>query len=453
MSDVLNLLLSNGSSVTVSPDEMRAALFLVPPAGASLQEEDIVAFLAHHGVTRGIDHALIAEMLRAERFNRMMTVAYGIESEAGEEGYFEFFFATEFDSEPTRVGDGPVDFSTMKVFEPVTKGQKICEYHKATSGKMGYTVTGKLLLPKRGKDRPAIRGSKFLLNEDGTIYTAQTDGRIVYTSGQMIVSAMMDHEGDLPEDFGPIRFDGDVHISGNVPNNAVIYATGMVIIDGNVGDAEIMAGKDVLIRGMMEGNGKAKVVAEDGDVYGMTFDHVSIKCSGKLLTNSLVDCTVDSEASVEVCGQVGTVIGGKIYAFRRIEVSIAGDEPASDTLLQVGMRENSDETALNYRRQLDKIDSELVIFEKAMISQPALRGQIVQAMDIKKEEKNHIQEALRTLAEQRELSQESAIAIRGTIHPRVTVCVNGYTMMPMRSLSQVIFTEKDEHISMNKIMA
>lgn len=74
------------------------------------------------------------------------------------DGFFTYFFKTELPKVPKIKTDGSVDYQNIDFFEIVKEGQKLAEYTPSTTGYYGYTVTGKMTAPKRGKNLPQLVG-------------------------------------------------------------------------------------------------------------------------------------------------------------------------------------------------------------------------------------------------------------------------------------------------------
>ena len=169
--------------VNVDNDHMKASIVL---NGIGSDEaytyEEIADKLSQAGVRTGINEARIREVILNKLYDIEIVVAEGKSAVNGTDGYYNFFFDSEYerDNKPTLREDGSVDYFNVKLFEKVNKDDKLAEYIEPTKGEFGYDVFGKLLVPKPGRPGPKLRGKGFTVSEDGKSYYAQLSGKVEY---------------------------------------------------------------------------------------------------------------------------------------------------------------------------------------------------------------------------------------------------------------------------------
>ena len=140
--------------VNVDNDHMKASIVL---NGIGSDEaytyEEIADKLSQAGVRTGINEARIREVILNKLYDIEIVVAEGKSAVNGTDGYYNFFFDSEYerDNKPTLREDGSVDYFNVKLFEKVNKDDKLAEYIEPTKGEFGYDVFGKLLVPKPGR--------------------------------------------------------------------------------------------------------------------------------------------------------------------------------------------------------------------------------------------------------------------------------------------------------------
>ena len=162
--------------VNVDNDHMKASIVL---NGIGSDEaytyEEIADKLSQAGVRTGINEARIREVILNKLYDIEIVVAEGKSAVNGTDGYYNFFFDSEYerDNKPTLREDGSVDYFNVKLFEKVNKDDKLAEYIEPTKGEFGYDIFGKLLVPKPGRPGPKLRGKGFTVSEDGKSYYAQ----------------------------------------------------------------------------------------------------------------------------------------------------------------------------------------------------------------------------------------------------------------------------------------
>ena len=252
--------------VNVDNDHMKASIVL---NGIGSDEaytyEEIADKLSQAGVRTGINEARIREVILNKLYDIEIVVAEGKSAVNGTDGYYNFFFDSEYerDNKPTLREDGSVDYFNVKLFEKVNKDDKLAEYIEPTKGEFGYDIFGKLLVPKPGRPGPKLRGKGFTVSEDGKSYYAQLSGKVEYRNYDLNVSNVYNVSGDVDVGTGSIDFNGDVEINGSVRGSVKIHAMGNIYIGGYVEDADIWSGQDIIIQdGVNAGeNGRIEAVA------------------------------------------------------------------------------------------------------------------------------------------------------------------------------------------------
>ena len=172
-----------------------------------------------------------------------------------------------------------------------------------------------------------------MLSEDKHTYTSAINGMVNLRGGILEVIAHLDVD-EVTIATGNIDFDGSVHVKGNVENGALIKATEDIIIDGNVGGAEIISeeGKVMLNKGMNAGrHGKVKakvgVMAKflegvmcitDGDIEVNTSVNSMLRARGRIISNK-------------------AIIGGKAFASHGYKVFNLGNDAGTATQIQIGI--------------------------------------------------------------------------------------------------------------------
>lgn len=439
------------SRVIIAPDEMSAAVFVSNPRpGETYTEESIIAILNHYGVTHGIDTGVIEEILQGGMYCKVITVAHGREAKDGCDGYYEFLFATEFAATPRMLEDGSADYSDMVIYEIVRKDQKIAEYHKATQGVMGYTVTGKIRMPRRGKDKTLIRGRNFYLDEAGLNYYSNIDGRITFENGKIMISELCVVDGDLNSRVGNIDFKGDVLIHGDVCSGMTVQATGSVVVDGKVEAAYITAEKEVVVRQGVYGDSTGMIVSRNGNIYGRFFEAVTLRAKDLITCNYLMNCDAYTEGALEVLGRNGSITAGFTVAMMGITANTIGSETEPGTDVSVGIGRDFRKEVHELEKQIQKVESEIEVFQNALEGHAALRTRIFMAIDMKNEECKELRKDLLAKQKTMEKAKDSAVRVRGCIYPGSVVHVNEHSMTLRSKLENVMFLRQDEHVSIQK---
>ena len=133
--------------------------------------QELITIIHKHGIVYGINYNSLA--LLAQKYESInedsekgqnTLIAKGSIPLNGKNGFYEWHFDTKSERLPKPLNDGTADFSSLRWFEQVKKGQTIATYHFATAGIDGKTVTGITLPSKRGKEKPMLTGDGFNRN-------------------------------------------------------------------------------------------------------------------------------------------------------------------------------------------------------------------------------------------------------------------------------------------------
>ena len=141
----------------------------------------------------------------------------------------------------------------------VKEGQKLAYYHEPEAGRGGYTVTGRFLPGRRGKEKAMLYGRGFTLLPDKKTYQATISGKIEMYGDRMDISRLLllDH---VTFASGKIEFDGTVQIRGNVGEdiqanyclNSELYADGQILIRGR--ESVLVGGVTSAVKGISVGH-------------------------------------------------------------------------------------------------------------------------------------------------------------------------------------------------------
>lgn len=346
-------------SVRLSYDEMEAYI-TIPPLGKNeyFTKSEVMTALANAKVKVGIDEAIIDEMLDGEQYGMERLVAQGTTSEDGTDGYYEFFFNTNLDRKPEVRADGSVDYWTIHAIEMVEEGQEIARYHEPVDGHHGMTVTGKLIMAKRGRPLPPLMGKGFDKSDDGKSYTASVTGKIDMMGNRIQVLPVYEINGNVDMTTGNIDFRGDVIVHGNVTSGMSIKATGTVTIDGTAEACTVDAGKDVILRGGFLGGYKGYIRTK-GNVFAKFIEYAKIEADGYMEANSTLSSDIFCRDKVFIKGKHAAIVGGSVYGARGVEAFNFGNANEIHTSIRAGVLHETLVEVENLRKQLTD-DNEMI---------------------------------------------------------------------------------------------
>ncbi len=439
--------------VDVSDDKMQASVTLmdiensVPP----YTYEDVYGELILAGVKMGIDEGRIQQAISNKQFNRDIVVATGKPREDGEDGYYKFYFDTDYfiNNRPKIRDDGTVDYFGSKLFEQVEEGEKLAEYIPPTKGNFGFNVKGELLTPKPGKNMPKLRGKGFTVSDDGNTYYAKITGKVEYRNYDLTISNMYNITGDVDLSTGNIDFNGDINISGSVRSGVRIHAMGSIYIGGYVEDADIKADKDVVLRDGVNANGTGKIEA-GGNISGRFFENADLFARGDIKGRYMLNTKAVAYGKVIVDGSKGTIIGGDVTGIMGVDSYYIGNDNIARTTVKVGATKEVRKEYAECIMKLKELDSQIETFDEGLRKfelvkktnpesyNPSMYAKIFQAKIVRKAEKVKYEQQSRNLFDLIKASENSVIRVMKNIYPGSSIFIEDRLYKPSAIFSHVL---------------
>ncbi len=326
-----------------------------------ISREALMEVLDNNGITRGIIEETVEKIISGQFDEGPMHIAQGAIPKKGRDGYYEYFFNTDFNKKPKILEDGSTDYSNVDWFTVVKEGDTLAVYHDAEDGIDGYNVKGDPIPAKKGLEQGLLKGSGFVLSEDKHVYTAQMDGMVTLRGGILEVTKHLEvNEATMAT--GNIDFDGSIHIKGNVENGVTIHATEDIVIDGNVGGAEIISeGKIVLNKGMNAGR-RGKVKADKG-VISKFFENVLVISEADIEVNTSLNSTLRAKGRII---SSNAIIGGRAFSSHGYKVHNIGNEAGVKTQLTIGIDESLIDRVAELKYRLTENRKQLNILENSL---------------------------------------------------------------------------------------
>lgn len=348
--------------IRTSFDEMEA--YIVLPSVDDKEPwtmGEIRAALNQRNIKVGVDEELLNKMIESKTYGREVCFAKGKKAVDGEDGYYQYNFNLDFNQKPTIRPDGSVDYWSIHNVEIVEEGQVIAIYNDPVEGQDGITVTGKLLVSKRGRPQQPLVGKGFERSEDGKVYTATETGKIEMQKSRIMISSIYEVYGNVDLQTGNIDFRGDVLIHGNVTTGARIKATGTITIDGTAEGCILEANKDIILRGGMIGGERAQIRSK-GNITAKFIEYSTVEADGFIEATSAMNSTLVSYDRIIFSGPHATVVGGSIYGCAGIEANSFGNNSEIKTEVYAGVHK--------------KITQRIHVLEANIESSKALVGKI-----------------------------------------------------------------------------
>ncbi|MHB0886668.1 MAG: FapA family protein [Bacillota bacterium] len=328
------------AEVIVSRDKMQAEVVVFPPSGGrKVSFDDALRLLREHGVVAGIDEPALHRAIELESPRLPVIVARGKVPVNGENGRIEYGFAADrVAGRPAEMEDGRVDFYNLSIVENVVTGQVLATRVPATDGEPGQTVTGEPIKAKPGRPVNILGGTNTELVENGAKLVATADGQAALApNGRLSIFPVYEVKGDVDFSTGNIDFIGSVVVRGSVAHGFTIKAGNDVTIEGHVDSANIEAGRNVVIRGGVQGRGKGRITA-GGSVSVKFIESAEVTAGGDIIIGEAVmHSTISARRKVLVSGKKGLIVGGQIKALEEVGAKVIGSTFATSTDIEVGV--------------------------------------------------------------------------------------------------------------------
>lgn len=440
----------SGNMVLISDDEMSAGVMLFRKKNHELYtEEEIMTLLSNAGVRSGIDEIAVLNLTLRESDEEVVKVAEGKGPINGFDGHFDFNFRTILQKTPKVLDNGAVDYNEIDLLEPVKEGQEIVTYSKASGGAMGFTVLGRLILQRKGKEKPAIRGNGFRLSEDGTRYYAMKSGHIEYEDGIMNITDMYRVDGNVNSHTGDIDFDGDVYVHGSVERGANIRASGNIVVDGLVDASHLTAGKDILIRGGAYGRDEG-VISAGGNIIGRFFENISLNADGDIYSSRISESECDAGGSIEVLGDRGEILSGETRALYKVSARSIGNQAGVNTIVGVGVNSGIMRSFQSYDRRISKLKSEISVFEQGIRQGLPQKERMAMAITMKLDEIRDIEKKKKDLIEKMDLASQAKIEVKKCVYPGTQLRISNDFLIVSRVMERVYFMRSQNRVATYK---
>lgn len=323
--------------IRISDDCMSAYILVEEKLPKDFPLSELKRILQQQDIVSGYEEINLAKIVAGQATDKELLVARGRDPQQGKDGYYKLHFQSAFSGGLKKLDDGTMDYASIAVTDKVFPGQLLAVYQEALEGIPGNTVTNIPLPAFSGKDPKPLTGSGIAKGKDLISYYAVKEGYVSYNEEEQTIhiGPVCVIRGDVSRDSGKIDINGTVHIVGSALDQAVIHATGDIIVDGYATNAEICAGGNVLIKGGMRGGNKG-VIEADGKVMGNFFEAAEIKAKRTVESNLFLNCLIETEECVFAKGDKGRILGGCIAAAIGVEAEAVGNQGKVPTEIHVG---------------------------------------------------------------------------------------------------------------------
>lgn len=323
----------------ISNNKLYAWVIVLPPVngGAELSQDMLYKAMADQRIMYGVDLRLADHLASDEaKYFNLYLIAKGKPAFDGTNGNIVDAFprvlprvleVDEFDR---------VDYTALNLIRNVKEGEEICRLIKPTEGEPGCTVLGQEIPAKSGKSVPLPKGRNTEISEDGTLLLASISGDVEFTGHSFQVKPVLDIPGNVDFSTGSINFLGDVNIRGDVLSGFTVRAMGTVQVAGVVeAGSTVEAGGDLIVVKGILGDGST-VIRSHRSLFSKYIENSTIYVRENLQTDCIINSYIYSDGEVLVRSGRGTIIGGRIWAAKKISASAVGARSECRTAVALG---------------------------------------------------------------------------------------------------------------------
>lgn len=350
--------ISKKTYVRFADYDMAAYLYLNPEdkeTGEPFTKAEILQILKDQGVVYGIREKVIDHMLSSRIYQEEILIANGLEPADGEDGEFEFKFNRKWNKKLETNVDGSINYWRISVVDLVVQGQTIVLYNPPTKGTKGYTVKGKEIYGKTGRELSPLRGKGFERSKDNLIYTSLINGKIEYKNDRIYITELYESFGNIDGVTGDIDFKGDIIVHGNIDSGITIHATGSIIVDGTVGSSKLIAGKDIILRSGISGG----YIKSSKSIFTKYLDSSTAEAAGSIHANNIFKSRVWAGDKIIVAGKKGSIAGGEVRGIDGVEASSLGNKDEIETKVFAGVSKDIYQWILTLRKKMEETEEKI----------------------------------------------------------------------------------------------
>lgn len=324
--------------VFVTRNELAAWLFLFPAVGRGrpLTNARLQQALLRHNINTGIRlNTLRLLPTLPQRHFRMIPIAAGTAPIPGRDGRIVDHFPRSIGAEVQVDVLAHEDYESLHLVRDIGENDVICDIFPATRGTPGLTVTGRVLDAPDGRAVTVPVGRNTRVSEDGLHLAAACRGHVVFSGRSFHVKPVLEIRDTPVSPQQVIKFLGDIHIHGDLPDGATVYAVGTVQVDGAVGACAIEAGESIILSSGAQGVNRASLRAQRS-VYAKYLDHCTVYARESVQADCIIRCDIYSNDLVRVRTGLGAIIGGTVRATREVSATMVGSQAYRPTHILLG---------------------------------------------------------------------------------------------------------------------
>ncbi len=389
----------------LSSDKTFAWMLIFPPVGKGeeVTRDMIYQALNEHGICFGLENAVLDRAAHErDRYFNLYLVAKGTPAFDGRNGNIVDYFPRVVQRVLEVDEFGQVDYTALNLICNVKEGQEICRLIRPTEGEPGRTVTDQEIPAKSGRAVPLPRGRNTEIGEDEDTLIASMPGHVEFSGTTFQVKPVLDIAGDVDFSTGNIKFVGDVNIKGDVISGFAVKAMGNIYVGGVVeAGATVEAGGDLTVVKGILGDGTT-VIRAGRCIFSKYIENATIFVRENLQTDCIVNGRIYCDGEVILRSGRGSIIGGRVWAAKRVSASAIGAKSEVRTSVALGGLPCATLEKDLVRKKLARLAGELEKLESQLDSpaKSSLMGKIRMKISVAELRLKRLEEEMETAREE-----------------------------------------------------
>jgi len=428
-------------------------------SGKPLDLDIIHAALEQNKIHHGILYAALKKIVETANASQQpiqdAVIASGTPSLKGEDGRIDFAFNIAEQKQDFKIlPDGRIDYRSCMNIITAKPGQQLAKAVAPKEGRPGSTILGTPLKADPGKPAILVAGQGVLQQEDN--YTAAIEGHVMLNGNVLEVLQVYIVNGDVDFSTGNVSFNGNVVITGSVMEGFEVKADGDITINKSIDPCRLEAGRDIQIKGGVQGRGKGILIA-GRDISVEYVQNARLEAQGNIqIRNFAVNSTLYTSKKLSITEMRGMIVGGETFAQQGLEAKCLGSSAGTKTYIEVGTDflvgrkiQEMEQTAAFCRNNLAKIENALRPVAELLLSANAVQGDarnaiLKKTLEKKKQLETHektIQAKLDHLKTQLIQTHPCSIKVLDTCFPDVIIRIKGQNMVFQAERERIIIQE------------
>jgi len=281
-----------------------------------LSLEKVIEVLKEKNILQGINYKIIEKIIEKKIYYEPTVVSRGKKAINGKNGFPELLFLPE-KSRP--VEGTSIKLNEIPVLQKVEKGQELVRMEIASMGQDGYTITGRLIVSKPGKQFRIRSGRNTQLNPEGTHIVATKSG-VVCINNDTISVENYKVINKVDATTGQVRFDGIISIRGNVSDRCSVEAV-RIDVGGSVGKARLRSIGEIRVA---QGINGAVVQCGSSLRANNILDTQAIIGEHAIVEENVLNSKIYCGSTFQILSKSGYFSGGEIQAGSLIRIPNVG---------------------------------------------------------------------------------------------------------------------------------